>query len=125
MIPEQSSINDEERRGVAGRVAERNDDGNIADKWEFEKILDVHDEDIDGLTYLVKWKYNDVPSWQPESDLRGCEKALTEFHKRNSEKPGPPSWMKIPAVAISKPLKQSSRSGRKIRPTWKSAEQSN
>lgn len=63
----------------------------------FEKILNVHDEDSNrsGLTYLIKWKYHDEPSWQPESDLKGCEKALKKFHLKNPSKPGPPEWVKL------------------------------
>ena len=36
-IPGQARINKEERRNVIGRIAERDDNGNITDKWEFEK----------------------------------------------------------------------------------------
>lgn len=45
IIPNQSSINKEERSPVTERVAERDNDGNIENKWVLEKILDVHDED--------------------------------------------------------------------------------
>ena len=55
VIDGQTQLNSKEYRNVAGRVAEREDDGNVADKWVFEKILDVHDEDKreKGLTYLI------------------------------------------------------------------------
>ena len=68
---------------------------NITDKWEFERIVDVHDEDKDehGLTYLIKWKYNDEETWEPEDCLKGCERALTRFHEQHPEKPGPPAWL--------------------------------
>ena len=49
-IPGQAQLNQNERRNVAGRVVERDDDGNIEEKWEFEKILDVHDENPAGHT---------------------------------------------------------------------------
>ena len=92
-IPGQAEINARERRKVAGRVAERDDDGNIEDKWEFEKILDVHDEAEDGtLTYQIKWKHYDEATWQPEEDLKGSKRAVQRFHERNPDKPGPPSW---------------------------------
>jgi hypothetical protein len=93
-IPGQADINAQERKNIAGRVAERDDDGNVEEKWEFEKILDVHDEDIaeTGLTYQVKWKYHDEPTWQPEEDLKGSERAVRRFHEQNPEKPGPPTW---------------------------------
>ena len=90
-IPGQAQINREERRNVAGRVVERDDEGNIEDKWEFEKILDVHDEDLreHGLTYLIKWKYHEEPTWQPEADLKGCERQVLAFHEQHPEKPKP------------------------------------
>lgn len=71
-------------------------EGKIVDKWKFDKILYLHDENIgnSGLTYLVKWKYDDKPTCQPESDLEGCRKALINFHAKNSDKPGPPEWVK-------------------------------
>ena len=43
-IPSQVYINKEERRNVIGRIAKRNDNGNITDKWEFKKILDIHNK---------------------------------------------------------------------------------
>ncbi|KAN0085607.1 hypothetical protein V8E54_002074 [Elaphomyces granulatus] len=45
------------------------DDGNVEEKWEFEKILDVHNEDPRGLTYEIKWRHKDT-TWQLEDDLR-------------------------------------------------------
>lgn len=122
VIPNQSSINEEEHQPVAGRVAERDDDGNIEDKWVFEKILDVHDEDKKGLTYLIKWKYNEIPSWQPESDLEGCEKALKNFHNLNPHKPSPSGWANISTANKLIVPQQTRRSERKRRPTWKLAE---
>ncbi|EAQ82860.1 hypothetical protein CHGG_11115 [Chaetomium globosum CBS 148.51] len=78
------------------RIAKRDDDGIIQDEWQFEKILDVHDEDKEtsGLTYLVKWKHYDEPTWQPEQDLKGCKDVLKLFHDKYPEKPGPPNWVK-------------------------------
>ena len=40
-IPGQVYINKKERRNVTGRIAERDDNGNITNKWEFKKILNV------------------------------------------------------------------------------------
>ncbi|KAM4063560.1 hypothetical protein HRG_011332 [Hirsutella rhossiliensis] len=91
-IPGQAQINADERRNVAGRVAERDDDGNIEEKWEFEKILDVHDEDPEhGLTYLIKWKHHDEPTWQPEDDLKGCEGAVNAS-TNETQKSLAPAW---------------------------------
>lgn len=93
----QDEINKRERRNVSGRIVERDDDGNIEEKWEFEKILDVHNEDKKaGLTYLVKWKYHDEATWQPEEDLKSCPDAVKRFHQQNPSKPGPPAWIPRP-----------------------------
>ena len=43
-IPSQVYINKEERYNVTGRIAKRDNNGNITDKWEFKKILDVHNK---------------------------------------------------------------------------------
>ncbi|EAQ89506.1 hypothetical protein CHGG_06125 [Chaetomium globosum CBS 148.51] len=95
-IQGQDELNAAERRNVKGRIAKRDDDGIIQDEWQFEKILDVHDEDKEtsGLTYLVKWKHYDEPTWQPEQDLKGCKDVLKLFHDKYPEKPGPPNWVK-------------------------------
>lgn len=88
----QSFINQEERRSVAGFVVEGGDDGKILDKWVFEKVLNVHDEDksYSGFPRLIKWKYNDILFLQPKSDLKSCEKELNNFHEKNPDKPEPP-----------------------------------
>ena len=43
-IPSQVYINKEERRNVTGRIAKKNNNSNITDKWEFKKILDIHNK---------------------------------------------------------------------------------
>ena len=43
-IPSQVRINKEECCNITGRIAERDDNGNITDKQEFEKILDIHNK---------------------------------------------------------------------------------
>ena len=43
-IPGQACINKKEHRNITGRIAERDDNGNITDKWEFEKILNIHNK---------------------------------------------------------------------------------
>ena len=55
-IPGQVYINKEEYHNIINRIAERNSNGNITDKWEFEKILNIHNKQIDkhGLTYYIK-----------------------------------------------------------------------
>ena len=43
-IPGQAYINKEEYYNITGRIAERDNNGNIINKWEFEKILNVHNK---------------------------------------------------------------------------------
>ena len=43
-IPSQAYINKEKCHNITGRIAERDNNGNITDKWEFKKILDVHNK---------------------------------------------------------------------------------
>ena len=43
-IPSQAYINKEEHYNVTGRIAERDNNSNIINKWEFKKILNVHNK---------------------------------------------------------------------------------
>ena len=43
-IPSQAYINKEERRNIIGRIAERDNNGNIIDKQEFKKILNIYNK---------------------------------------------------------------------------------
>ena len=43
-IPSQIYINKEECRNVIGRIAERDNNGNITNKQEFEKILNIYNK---------------------------------------------------------------------------------
>ena len=43
-IPSQIYINKKERCNVTGRIVKRNNNGNIINKWEFKKILNVHNK---------------------------------------------------------------------------------
>ena len=43
-IPSQIYINKEKCYNITGRIAERDDNGNITDKWEFEKILNIYNK---------------------------------------------------------------------------------
>lgn len=90
-FPAQRQINESESRTTRGRVLER-DDGEVepVQKWEFEGIMDNHDED--GHHYLIKWKHQ-APTWQKASDLKGNEKVVAEYHHLHPEKPGPPAWV--------------------------------
>ena len=43
-IPSQAYINKKKYYNVTGRIAKRDNNGNIIDKWEFEKILNVYNK---------------------------------------------------------------------------------
>ena len=55
-IPSQAYINKEECCNVTGRIAKRDNNSNITNKWEFEKILNVYNKQINkyGLIYCIK-----------------------------------------------------------------------
>ena len=82
-IPSQARINKEERYNIIGRIAQRDNNGNITDKWEFKKIFNIYNKQIDkhSLTYCIKWKYYNKETWEPKKSLKGCERALLKFYK--------------------------------------------
>ena len=43
-IPGQAYINKKEYCNITGRIIKRDNNGNIIDKWEFKKILDVYNK---------------------------------------------------------------------------------
>ena len=91
-LPGQDAINERENKNTRGRILERDDETNeVVEKWEFDDILDCHNED--GLHYHIAWKHH-APSWQPAKDLKGQDAALLEYHMKNPDKPGPPAWVK-------------------------------
>ena len=55
-IPSQIYINKEECRNITGRIAKRDNNSNITDKWEFKKIFNIYNKQIDkySLTYCIK-----------------------------------------------------------------------
>ena len=55
-IPSQVYINKEEYYKVTGKIVKRDNNSNIINKWEFKKILNIHDEQIDkySLIYYIK-----------------------------------------------------------------------
>lgn len=100
--PGQTQINEDEARKNRGRVLARDDDTDeIVEKWQFENILDSRNQQ-DGLFYKIQWK-DHPPSWQPAADLKGCEQWLWEYHTAHPRKPGPPQWMKPPALPAPRP----------------------
>ena len=114
-LPGQTAINEAESRNIQGRVLERDDETEeVTERWEFEEIQDVHDEDRKaGLTYLVKWRHH-RPSWQPQQDLKGQEEVLYRFHQAHPNKPRPPAfvtaWAKKHPTAANTDSADASRS---------------
>ena len=55
-IPSQARINKEKCCNIIGRIAKRDNNGNITDKWEFKKILNIYNKQIDkySLIYYIK-----------------------------------------------------------------------
>ena len=95
----QNELNEAESQKTRGRILERDDETQeVVEKWEFESLLDCHNEDE--LHYLVKWKHH-APTWQPAKDLKGQEAVLRDFHASNPEKPGPPRWARLRTVRFS------------------------
>ena len=43
-IPGQAYINKEKYRNITGRIAKRDNNGNIINKWEFKKILNIYNK---------------------------------------------------------------------------------
>ena len=90
-ISGQAHINKEERCNITGRIAERDNNGNITDKWEFEKIFNIYNKQMDkhSLIYYIKWKYHNKETWEPKKSLKGYERTLLKFHKQYPKKLGP------------------------------------
>lgn len=84
---------DDDVRANDGRVVTRNDEEEDVVEWKFEHILDCGKADNGRWQYLVKWLGHDEPSWQPATDLRGCDDQIWEFHDAHPECPGPPQWV--------------------------------
>ena len=55
-IPSQAYINKKEYCNITSRIAKRDNNGNIIDKWEFKKIFNIHNKQMDkySLTYYIK-----------------------------------------------------------------------
>ena len=81
--PSQTHINKEEYYNVINRIAKRDDNSNIIDKWEFEKIFNIYNKQINehGLIYYIKWKYYSKKTQEPEKSLKGCKRVLLKFYK--------------------------------------------
>jgi transposase InsO family protein len=80
-------------RANRGREVVRTDNHQEVQEWRFEEILDFGKADNGRWQYLVKWEGHKKPTWQPATDLRGCDDAIWKFHDAHPEKPGPPTWV--------------------------------
>lgn len=63
-------------------------------QYEFEEILDYGQAENGRWNYLVQWAGHADPTWQPASDLKGCDDDLWKFHEANPHKGKPPAWLK-------------------------------
>ena len=43
-IPGQAGINKEKHHNITSRIAKRDNNGNIINKWEFKKILNIYNK---------------------------------------------------------------------------------
>ena len=82
-ISSQAYINKEKHYNITDRIAERDNNGNIISKWEFKKIFNIYNKQIDkySLIYYIKWKYYNKETWEPEKSLKGCKCVLLKFYK--------------------------------------------
>ena len=82
-IPSQAYINKEEYYNIIGRIAERDNNGNIINKQEFKKILNIYNKQIDkySLIYYIKQKYYNKETQESEKSLKGCKCVLLRFYK--------------------------------------------
>ena len=79
----QVCINKEEYYNIIYRIAERDDNSNITNKQEFEKILNIYNKQMDkhGLIYYIKQKYYNKETQEPKKSLKGCKYVLLKFYK--------------------------------------------
>src|SRR5580692_10624096 len=53
-IPSQIYINKKECYNIIGRIAERDNNGNIINKWEFKKILNIYNKQINKYSLMSR-----------------------------------------------------------------------
>ena len=84
---------DTDVRANHGREIMRTDGGQEVQEWRFKSLLDCGKADNGRWQYLVEWDGHD-PTWQPATDLRGCDDAIWAYHDAHPEAPGPPAWVR-------------------------------
>ena len=55
------------------------------DRYSVEKILN-HRDSPEGLEFLIKWENHKETTWEPESNLDGCEEILADYLKRSRKR---------------------------------------
>ena len=66
-------------------------DDQPATEWKFNKLLNFGKADNNRWQYLMEWGPPYQPTWQPATDLKGCDDAIWAFHDAHLKLPRPPS----------------------------------
>jgi hypothetical protein len=91
-LPGQDLINDAKLRYVKGRIFTKEDEKEeIVEKWEFNLILNTHNED--GYHYLIQWKHH-TSIWQPAVNLKNQDEAIIKYYKENPDKCNFSNWVR-------------------------------
>jgi transposase InsO family protein len=85
---------EQEVRANRGRIMSRTDDFQEVEEWEFEDILDYGKSENGRWHYQIKWKDYEEPTWQPATDLKGCDERIWQFHDAHPDLPPPPQWVR-------------------------------
>ncbi|KAI0992244.1 hypothetical protein K3495_g15942, partial [Podosphaera aphanis] len=88
-----SGQKDEDVHANKGRIIQRTDNHEEVIEYRFDEIMDYGKADNGHWQYLIKWT-DHAPSWQPATDLRGCDDAIWHFHDAHPDNPNPPNWVK-------------------------------
>jgi hypothetical protein len=91
-LPDQKLINEAELKNTKERIFTRENGEKEGKKiWEFNKILDVHNQNEHH--YCIQWKHH-APIWQPAKDLKGQNEAIMAFHRTYPDKCPSPNWVR-------------------------------
>jgi hypothetical protein len=86
-LPGQDLINNAKLRYIKEKILIKEDKKEkIVEKWEFDSILNTHNED--GYHYLIQWKHH-APIWQSAADLKNQNEAIIKYYKENPDKCNP------------------------------------
>ncbi|KAI0991933.1 hypothetical protein K3495_g16254, partial [Podosphaera aphanis] len=84
---------DEDIRANHGRVVVRSDNQKDEVEWRFENIIGYEQMQNRRWYYRIKWTDGST-TWEPASNLKGCDDALWKFHDANPETGPPRPWLK-------------------------------